>query len=280
MYRPSARLSIRGTGVTGAAGADAAGGKRAPPGAPEDSCVQWGLRLAEGIAVSGAAALLARRLEALTPSGAWAAAITGTVLVAGGGWAWLGLVGIFFATSSFLTRWGPRAQGEASRSSPVSDVAGRRWDQVAANGGVAAFAAAIHGLTGSPLAFAAAAGAIAEATADTWATEVGRWSRTRPRLITTWRSVPHGTSGGITAFGTAAAGAGALLISGAATALAQGAAGHPAAVLAAGFSGAMVDSLLGATIEGRYPWASNSVVNLVATAWGAGVVLAAAGGPG
>ena len=84
----------------------------------------------------------------------------------------------------------------------------------------------------------------------------------------------------ITAFGTAAAGAGALLISGAATALAQGAAGHPAAVLAAGFSGAMVDSLLGATIEGRYPWASNSVVNLVATAWGAGVVLAAAGGPG
>src|SRR5205807_650194 len=83
----------------------------------------------------------------------------------------------------FLTRWGPRAQGEAPRSSPFSDVAGRRWDQVAANGGVAAFAAAIHGLTGSPLAFAAAAGAIAEATADTWATEVGRWSRTRPRMI-------------------------------------------------------------------------------------------------
>jgi uncharacterized protein (TIGR00297 family) len=240
--------------------------------------VQLGLRLAEGIVVSGAVALLARRLEALTSSGAWAAAITGTVLVAGGGWAWLGLVGIFFVTSSFLTRCRPRAQGAASIPSPSTDLAGRRWDQVAANGGVAACAAAIHGLFGSPLAFGAAAGAIATATADTWATELGRWSRTPPRLITTWRSVPHGTSGGITPFGTTAAAAGALLISCAAAVLLPGAAGHPVTVLAAGFSGAMVDSLLGATIEERYPWVSNSVVNLVATAWGAGVVLAAAGG--
>jgi len=229
--------------------------------------------------VSGTVALLARRLEALTSSGAWAAAITGTVLVAGGGWAWLTLVGIFFVTSSFLTHLGPRAQGAVSLSSSFSDLAGRRWDQVAANGGVAACAAAIHGLTGSPLAFAAAAGAIAAATADTWATELGRWSRTPPRLITTWRSVPHGTSGGITPFGTAAAAAGALLISCVAAVLMPGAEGHPVTVLAAGFSGAMVDSLLGATIEGRYRWMTNSAVNLIATAWGAGVVLAAAGGP-
>jgi len=229
--------------------------------------------------VSGAVALLARRLEALSSSGAWAAAITGAVLVAGGGWAWLGLVGIFFATSSFLTRWGPRAPGAVPLSSSLSDLAGRRWDQVAANGGVAACAAAIHGLTGSPMAFGAAAGAIAAATADTWATELGRWSRAPPRLITTWRSVPHGTSGAITPCGTAAAAAGALLIGWSATALMPGTAGHPVMVLAAGFSGAMVDSLLGATIEGRYPWVSNSVVNLVATAWGAGVVLVAAGGP-
>src|SRR5207302_7645094 len=182
-----------------------------------------------------------RRLEALTSSGAWAGAITGTVLIAGGGWSWLGLVGIFFVTSSLLTRWGPRPHGAVPLSSPPSDLAGRRWDQVAANGGVAVCAAAIHGFTGSPLAFGAAAGAIAAATADTWATELGRWSRTPPRLITTLRSVPHGTSGGITPFGTAAAATGALLISWSATALMPGTAGHPVTVLAAGFSGAMVD---------------------------------------
>ena len=43
-----------------------------------------------------------------------------------------------------------------------------------------------------------------------------------------------------------------------------------------GFSGALLDSILGATIEGRIPWIDNSTVNLLATSWGAGVVLTAA----
>jgi uncharacterized membrane protein len=46
------------------------------------------------------------------------------------------------------------------------------------------------------------------------------------------------------------------------------------AVLGAGISGMMLDSLLGATVEGRIRWVNNSMVNLLATAWGAGVVLA------
>jgi len=45
-------------------------------------------------------------------------------------------------------------------------------------------------------------------------------------------------------------------------------------VLGAGISGMMLDSLLGATVEGRMRWVNNSMVNLLATAWGAGVVLA------
>ena len=48
------------------------------------------------------------------------------------------------------------------------------------------------------------------------------------------------------------------------------------AVLAGGFSGALLDSVLGATIEGRFPWIGNSLINLLATAWGAGVGLAGA----
>ncbi len=47
------------------------------------------------------------------------------------------------------------------------------------------------------------------------------------------------------------------------------------AVLVGGFSGAVVDSLLGATVEARYRWVGNSVVNFLATTWGAAVVLAA-----
>ncbi len=234
--------------------------------------MDWGLRLGVGGAASGAVALLAHRLGALTSSGAVAATALGVVLVVGGGWVWLALVGVFFATASILTRWEPPGREDPHRS---LDLAGRRWDQVVANGGIAALAAAVHGLSGWPLAFDAAAGAIAAATADTWATEVGRWSPIPPRLITTGAVVPHGRSGGITPIGTAASVGGALLIAGVAAALAGSPPGSPRllAVLAGGFTGALVDSVLGATFEGRLRWVDNSVINVLATAWGAGVAL-------
>lgn len=237
--------------------------------------MDWGLRLGAGGAASGAVALLAHRLGVLTPSGAGAATALGVVLVVGGGWAWLALVGVFFATASILTRWEPPGREDPRRS---LDLAGRRWDQVVANGGIAALAAAAHGLLGSPLAFEAAAGAIAAATADTWATEVGRWSPTPPRLITTGAVVPHGRSGGITPIGTAASVGGALLIAGVTAALAARPLVSPVllAVLAGGLTGALLDSVLGATVEGRVPWVDNSLINLLATAWGAGVALVGA----
>lgn len=231
--------------------------------------------MAEGVAGSGLLATQAYRMRALTRSGAWAAAVCGGVLYGGGGWTWVVLVGVFFITASALTRLEPGVGG----SHRSLDRMGRRWDQVAANGGVAAVAAAVHGLTASPVAFAVAAGAIAAAAADTWGTEVGRWSPVPPRLITSWATVPHGSSGGITLFGTLGAAAGALLI-GVCAALLDRDLAHPArlalVVSAAGFSGAIVDSLLGATVEDRWRWAGNNVINLAATSWGAGVVLLAA----
>ena len=141
-----------------------------------------------------------------------------------------------------------------------------------------AHAAVLHGLSGSPLFFQAAAGAIAAATADTWATEAGRWSPTAPRLITTGTPVLHGRSGGVTPLGTVGSAGGALLIAVVATALAGRPLHSPMliGVLAGGFSGALLDSVLGATIEGRVPWIDNSLINLLATTWGAGVGLAAA----
>ncbi len=237
-----------------------------------NDAVHAGLSLAAGAAGSGIATVVALKLRTLTRSGAWAAAVCGTILYAAGGWAWVWLVGVFFVTSSALTHLEAGPSGQRRRS---LDRGGRRWDQVAANGGLATVAAAIHGLTGSGLPLVAAAGAIAAATADTWATEAGRWSRVPPRLITTWRAVPPGTSGGVTTIGTLGAAAGGTLIGGIAALLAGGAqpAHLAAAVAVAGFSGAVLDSVLGATIEDRWHWAGNNVINVIATIWGAGVAL-------
>jgi uncharacterized protein (TIGR00297 family) len=221
-----------------------------------------------GLIVAFCAAAAAWRCHALTESGAWAAAFLGGALAVSGGWTWLALVAVFFITSSALTRLSPRSPDAARRS---GDLWGRAWDQVAANGGVAALAAVGYRLTGAPAFFVAACGAIAAATADTWATEAGRWSAVPPRLITAWRVVPHGTSGAITPVGTAAAAAGALLIGLVAAALRPGGPSGQdvVAVAAAGFVSALIDSVLGASVEGRWPGVTNSAINLAATTFGA-----------
>lgn len=238
-----------------------------------DSLVIRGLA---GGFLSLAVTFAAYRRMALTRSGAWAAAVTGVVLVLAG-WRWLALVGVFFISSSVLTRL--EASGGTARRS--FDRGGRRWQQVAANGGVAAICAAGTALTGWPQGFAVAAGAVAAATADTWATEIGRWSRTPPRLIATGRPVEPGVSGGVTAAGTLAAVAGALFIGAVAFVLESassgpgGAAPHAASaawIAAGGFTGSLLDSVLGATLEGRVPGLNNDTVNLAATACGAALV--------
>jgi uncharacterized protein (TIGR00297 family) len=109
----------------------------------------------------------------------------------------------------------------------------------------------------SPLWFAAFVGAMAAVNADTWATEIGVMAPRLPRLITTWKPVPVGTSGGISLLGTASALAGASFI-GAFAALFAWMAGMPApwahflVGAIGGLAGSLVDSLLGATAQGIY----------------------------
>jgi uncharacterized protein (TIGR00297 family) len=130
---------------------------------------------------------------------------------------------------------------------------------VLANGGIAALAA----LAGNWTWFA---GALAAANADTWATEIGIHSRTPPRLITNGLRVPAGTDGGMTLLGTTAGIAGAGLIAGVSYLFGQP---GTVAIAAAGIIGMLLDSLLGATVQGKVAWMDNDAVNLAATLSGA-----------
>ena len=76
--------------------------------------------------------------------------------------------------------------------------------------------------------------------------------------------------------GTMGGAAGAFLIGALATTVVRNLPALPLffAVVGAGISGMVLDSLLGATVEGRVRWINNSLVNLLATAWGAGLLVA------
>ena len=217
----------------------------------------------------------------LTPDGVVAALAVGGAVTWGVSWRGLVLLLVFFLSGSLLTQL-------AERRAPR-----RTARQVLANGGVAAVAALFS-------AWPIAAGALAAAAADTWATEIGAFSPFAPRLITSGRQVPRGTSGGITVLGSLGGAAGAVMIALLAEAFRpQGAAPGSAALIAgAGVAGMVADSLLGATVQGKYEcpecdarfergntvchqpvrlirgfrWLDNDVVNLAATLCGAAVV--------
>lgn len=249
--------------------------------------------LAVGAVLAAAIGIAAWRKGSLSPSGVLGAILTGTLLFGLGGWAGgVALVG-FFVSSSLLSRLF-RAR-KAGVEADYAKTGTRDLGQALANGGVAAAGAVLLAATGDARFLGFLLGALAAANADTWATELGVLSRSRPRLITTFQPVAPGTSGAISLAGTLAALGGAAFV-GVVAALTDPGLWRLVPWLAlAGLAGAMLDSLLGATLQGVYwcpvcgketerrvhrcgratllhrgaAWLGNDLVNLLATAAGA-----------
>ncbi|HET8628187.1 MAG TPA: DUF92 domain-containing protein [Thermomicrobiales bacterium] len=262
--------------------------------------------VAAGALASAAIGAAAYRRESLTCGGVAGALLVGTMVFAAGGPRPAAQLVAFFVSSSALSHW----RRERKRAAAVEVAKGGRRDfrQVLANGGVAAALAAVGRRWPAAPWRDALLGALATVDADTWATELGLLSARPPRLVTTLRAVPAGTSGGVTLAGALAAAGGAGAI-GLVAAIGPRGRSRPAAValaVVAGVAGAFADSVLGATLQARYRcprcgaltertrhcdaptvlvgglrWLDNDAVNLAssaigaATGWLAGRVLRA-----
>ena len=193
-----------------------------------------------------ALALLALKRGFLTVRGTVSAIAVGAVVAVAHTGLFL-LMALFFLSSSLLTR----VRAEWKRAMGLKDVAGRSLKQVIGVGTPIAIYAALYTLTGDSRFLGAATVAVAVATADTWASEVGVAYGGRPRhVLAPWRKLEPGVSGGVTLVGSAASLVGALVIAFLASLLGTG--GPVWKVAALGYLGEVLDSVLGATLQVKY----------------------------
>eukprot|EP00026_Physarum_polycephalum_P012520 Phypoly_transcript_12841.p1 GENE.Phypoly_transcript_12841~~Phypoly_transcript_12841.p1 ORF type:complete len:302 (+),score=45.40 Phypoly_transcript_12841:182-1087(+) len=240
----------------------------------DDAVTPYALRAMCGALISVAIALRGYRKKKLDLSGAISALIVGFVTILGGIRFAVVLI-TFFYTSSWLTKYGDKHKKKIEDQ--YKEGGSRNWEQVAANATFGSVLSLVYiyylgekeipfNIQRDPFAstiLAAFIGHYACCNGDTWASELGVLSKAAPRLITTLRTVPTGTNGGITILGCAASTLGGFVI-GVAFALADvavwflfgedgGATPEVVPVILlgtlGGIGGSLIDSLMGATIQ-------------------------------
>ncbi len=143
---------------------------------------------------------------------------------------------------------------------------GRTYANILANGLVAVACSILYYLTNSPIFLFAYLASVAEACGDSVATEIGQLSKNRPRLITNFRPVRRGTSGGVSIKGEIAAVVSILVVI-----LIPGIYLDYRiffyriffTIFLSSFIGVNIDSLIGATLEDRYKFMNNHTTNFL-----------------
>lgn len=254
------------------------------------------LRLCLALVGSTCISYLVYNIQALSITGAIAAFVMGVSFVFFGEPIWFILLLTFFSSSTFWSKYKKHTRKKIAAEKHYEKSGKRDGWQVIANGGIGMLLCIGYYVTELEGLLVLYIMVMAIVNADTWATEIGSLSRSKPRHIITGKRVNTGTSGGITLLGTSAAIAGALLI------------GIVAAIItkqwlyivlagAAGLTGCMIDSLLGATLQRMYScsicgnrterpmhcekqtvfhsgirWFNNDVVNMTASVVGSSLV--------
>jgi uncharacterized protein (TIGR00297 family) len=200
----------------------------------------------------------------VTVSGAICGAALGIAIVVSAGWGAWALLLATFALAVIASRLGLQRK---TMLGIAEERGGRRGAGNAfANTGVAAAAAVLGALSyAHQPAHVAFAAALAAGGSDTVASEIGKaWGR-RTFLVSTFSRVPPGTSGAISAEGTAAGLLGALALGAVGVACGLVPAWTLSIIVASATVGSLVESVMGATLEGP-GIVNNDVLNFLNTA--------------
>ncbi|MHA1753471.1 MAG: DUF92 domain-containing protein [Candidatus Helarchaeota archaeon] len=182
-----------------------------------------------------------------------------------GGWNWFVIILIFHLFAAMMTKYKYKRKEQSGLAQEKGGARG--YPNVLANGLIASFFSLFFGIyyitlkIYYDLLFFGFLGAISAMCADTVATELGLLSKKSPRLITNFKKVVPGTSGGVTLLGEFASFLGASIMGLAAWIFTylglidcSFSFKFPVFIIAlgGGILGCLVDSIIGATIQGIY----------------------------
>ena len=228
-----------------------------------DAAIGTGAVLLLPLAANAAVALAGWLGRTVTIPGAIAGLIVGTLVWLGAGWQGWVLLLCAFATAVVTTKLGGRRKALLGIA---EERGGRRGaGNALANTGLAAWLAAIAVFSqyrdGALAAFVAA---LVAGSSDTVSSEIGKAYGRRTWLVTTLKPVPAGTSGAVSSEGTAAGAAAALLLAAIAASLHLIPVSLILPIGAAAVAAAMVESVLGSTLEPR-GLLNNDLLNFITT---------------
>ncbi len=203
----------------------------------------------------------------LTLAGAITGAIVGALMYKGAGLTGLLILAAFFINAIWATKW--KATEKAAIGAADENKGRRTAGQVLANGGVAALLGALSWWqpTHSPVFNLMMAGSFAAATADTLSSELGMVYGRRFYNILTFKKGQRGLDGVVSLEGTLIGLVGAILIA-IVYSVGFGWGLSFCWIVLAGFTGNLVDSVLGASVE-RKGLIGNNWVNFLNTGVGA-----------
>jgi uncharacterized protein (TIGR00297 family) len=193
-------------------------------------------------------------MKILSISGYFGSITMGALIILFGNMVQFILLALFFVLSSSLNLILKKYTARKSKNSH------RNILQVVCNGGVAMMICIYEYFNPNPINIYLYAATVAAATSDTWATEFGKLSKSKPISITSFRPIEHGLSGGITLIGIFGSILGASIIGLAAFLLINAELKLIFGVISVAFCSALLDSLIGDTLQGKYETKSGKVI--------------------